>query len=114
MPMDRITTVTEVLTALGDIVRRVQAGSLDPDTFYRLAGEMRRKLKALRVELTRDELPIDLDLTDLGAALGDLLADGTIKPASALLDALPDRCRTSGRFVVIDGGRPFETPYIGA
>lgn len=110
MPMDRITTVTEVLTALGDIVRRVQAGSLDPDTFYRLAGEMRRKLKALRVELTRDELPVDLDLT----ALGDLLADGTIKPASALLDALPDRCRTSGRFVVIDGGRSFETPYIGA
>lgn len=104
--MDRVDTVTSILATLGNLVRRTQAETLDQDTFYELAGQMRRDLKALRVDLGGDAS--EIELTDLGQAVGNLLDSGAIKPASALLDQLPDRARTYGSFVVIDGDLPFE------
>ncbi|MNU42712.1 hypothetical protein D3C71_314780 [compost metagenome] len=111
MPMDRIATVTDVLTDLGVIVRRSQAETLDRDTFHALAQKMRRQLKALRIELTKDEMPFEIELTDLGASIGQMLDNGVLTKGTALLEAVPDRCRTYGRFVVVDGDRPFDTPY---
>lgn len=112
MPMNRVATVNDILADLGSIVRRSQAESLDRDTFYALAGKMRRQLKALRIALTMDEAaPADLDLPALGAAVGEMLDRGALVRGSDLLEAVPDRCRTYGHFVVIDGDRPFETPY---
>lgn len=107
--MDRVETITAVLAALGNIVRRTQAGSLDEDTFYQLAGEMRRDLKTLRVDLAGEAEEVgQINLTDLGRSVAGLLESGLIRPASQLLEHLPDRTRTYGHFVVIDGDIPFD------
>lgn len=107
--MDRVETITAVLAALGNIVRRTQAGSLDQDTFYQLAGEMRRDLKRLRVDLADEVEEVgQISLTDLGRSVAGLLESGAVRPAVELLDRLPDRCRTYGQFTVIDGDIPFE------
>lgn len=103
--------VEQLLADLGTIVRRVQAGSLDQDTFYDTTRAMRRRLKALRVELSEEPV----GLTDLGASIGEMLDRGVLRSGTQLLDALPDRARTYGRFVVIDGDRPHDPPFqIGA
>lgn len=104
-PFDRIAAINSAIQDLGSIVRRSQAGSLDQDSFYELAGRLRRTLKQLRVALTEDELDERLDglaLTDLGAAIGRLVEAGVITPASQLLDGV-GRARTYGHLAVIDG-----------
>ena len=112
MPMDRMAIVTEVLGDLGTVVRRAHAQTLDQDSFIALANKMRRDLKALRIDLTKDEMPDGQALTELGASIGELLNTGELVTGSALLDGVPDRCRTYGRFIVVDGGHglDFSTP----
>lgn len=103
--------IERLLEDLGNIVRRVQAGSLDQDTFFETTRAMRRRLKALRVDLADEAI----ELTELGASIGEMLDRGVLRPGTQLLDALPDRARTYGRFVVIDGDRPHDPPFqIGA
>lgn len=107
--IDRIFVINAVLADLGSLVRRTQADSLDQDAFYELTGKMRRNLKALRITLTEDELPISL--SELGASIGLLLNAGDVQRGSSL--TLPDgvgRARVYGELFVIDGGRTLENP----
>lgn len=98
-PIDGRAAVDEVLADLGHLVRRVQAGSLDQDAFYELTGRMRRRLRALRLDLTETE---EVALTDLGMVIGRLMDAGVLTPASELLPGL-DRARTYGHLAVVDG-----------
>lgn len=105
-PVDSLAAVNEVLADLGSLVRRVQAESLDQAAFYELTGRMRRRLKALRIDLSPEP---EIELTDLGAAIGRMIDAGLITPASELLPGL-NRARTYGHLAVIDGDRAAERP----
>lgn len=103
MALDAASLVRSLKTDLGTIVRWSGNEAFSEEEFLTLAQRMRRHLNALEAEVG---VPEQIDLTDLGERIGALLDSGQLQPASALLEALPDRCRTYGQFTVIDGDLP--------
>ena len=91
--------ITDALGDLGSLVRQHQAGTLSHEGFYDLINRMRTKLKAARIACGE---PGELELTDLGAAIGRLIDAGVVTPASQLLPGV-NRARTYGHLAVIDG-----------
>lgn len=109
-PIYRVRAVKGVIRAL---VRKADADiEVSTEEFRGLARYMRDHLNALEQELAGPSAAPALRME-----LADLAPGVAIRPASVL--ALPDlpegvqRARTYGRLTVIDGDRPFDTPFNG-
>jgi hypothetical protein len=103
--------VEQCLADVGTLVRRAQAETLTEPEFHDLTRALRRKLKAIRTAVAEPDFD-EIELTDLGERVARLMDAGLIRPGADLV-ALKSTHRQRGPFTVIDGDRPFTTPFQG-
>lgn len=106
-PLTYPALIRQLKADLGTIVRRGQAETLTEEEFAAITGRMRRMLNQLEVEG-----PDEIELTDLGSAIGRLASAGLLTSHQELLREGPDQGRAYRHLVAIDGGVPTTEPTL--